>query len=90
MCSGCDGTGTLASEAWERWYAESTRLVALVSDADREPVLRTLVNQLLQRHEQERPTEARERRCDDCGGAGTVPTEEGHELLAFLRRHRER
>ncbi|GAA4289057.1 hypothetical protein GCM10022262_34180 [Georgenia daeguensis] len=27
------------------------------------------------------------RRCSRCGGAGTVPTRAGDELLAFLRRH---
>lgn len=27
------------------------------------------------------------RPCDSCGGAGTVPTRAGDELLAYLRRH---
>ena len=41
----------------------------------------------LAENEEDQMSEPREGACEDCGGAGTVPTVEGQESLAFLHRH---
>ncbi|MPV36007.1 hypothetical protein [Georgenia subflava] len=87
MCSGCDGTGTMASEAWSTWEVERDRLAALAAGARQEPVLRALITNLVDEHAHARPAGPREQPCEDCNGTGTATTAEGLELLAFLRRH---
>jgi len=52
-----------------------------------EPVLKRLLHELQTRHEQDMPKGPTRVVCHRCGGAGTVTTEEGRQLLAFLSRH---
>lgn len=87
LCSGCDGTGVLVSEAWEEWDRRRTRLHLRRAGAEGALVLADLLDAALTKHEQCRPAGPRQTACEDCAGAGTVPTAEGVELLAFLRRH---
>lgn len=87
LCSDCDSTGTLTSEAREERDRLYARLQLRRAGADGTAVLAGLLDESLTQHEQRRPTEPRETICGDCGGAGTVPTAEGEELVAFLHRH---
>jgi hypothetical protein len=88
-CSSCDGVGDLPSEVWERWDHERVALAEMREGAVQEPVLQRLVEERLTAHADARPHEPRSRPCPDCAGRGSVPTPEGLELLAFLRRHLE-
>lgn len=87
LCSGCDGTGVLLSEAWEQWDQRRTRLQLRRCAAEGTAVMADLLDESLAAHDRDKPSEPREVACEDCAGAGTVPTSEGAELLAFLRRH---
>lgn len=87
-CSGCDGTGYLRSEEWEEWERRNVRLRLRRSEAEPDSGLPALLDQSLTRHHQYQPAEPRDdASCEDCGGVGTVPTADGEELMAFLRRH---
>lgn len=90
LCSGCDGTGVLGSETWAEWDRHHARLQLRRAGADGTAVLADLLDESLAEHERQQPAEPRETACEDCAGAGTVPTAEGAELLAFLRRHRHK
>lgn len=87
LCSGCDGTGIFLSHAWEEWDQRRTRLRLRRRAADGTAVMADLLDESLAAHIRDKPTEPREVPCEDCAGVGTVPTAEGAELLAFLRRH---
>ncbi|WP_370634518.1 hypothetical protein [Actinotalea sp. Marseille-Q4924] len=81
--------GDLPSEVWERWDRERVPLAKMWEGALQEPVLQRLIEERLTAHAGARPDEPRSRPCPDCAGRGSVPTPEGLELLAFLRRHLE-
>lgn len=87
VCSGCDGTGIVANEAWEEWDRHHEQLSQRRARAVGAAVLVQLLDTLLTEHDDRQPTHPRQDTCEDCHGSGTVPTVEGEELLAFLRRH---
>ena len=87
LCSGCDGTGVVTNEAWEEWERQHAHLCQRRARADGAVVLLELLDDLLTIHDRRRPGHPRHSPCEDCHGCGTVPTSEGDELLAFLRRH---
>jgi len=87
VCSDCDGTGIVVNEAWEEWHRQHEQLSRRRARADGAAVLVELLDTLIDQHENCPPTHPRQVPCEDCQGSGTVPTSEGEELLAFLRRH---
>lgn len=86
ICSDCEGGGRIADDAWVEWHHVRAQLVRDLRQAGGR-IEAELHQEALLRHEAARPTTSRSTHCDECGGAGTVPTAEGEELLAFLRRH---
>lgn len=86
ICSGCDGDGILLDEAWQHWHAVRRDLTAALAEA-RGPIEAQLRREHLHAHDTTPPPGPAEYPCADCSNAGTVPTADGRELLAFLGRH---
>jgi len=70
-CSECGGSGVVQSAEWQEWWERWERNAHLAP---------------LDRREEE-PDGPEEIVCGVCNGRQRVPTEEGEQLLAFVRRH---
>ncbi len=85
-CPTCRAEGSVDSHEWVTWQRERRDLFTQMSAAT-ESVLKQLLHELQARHEQNMPRGPTRVVCGHCGGPGTITTEEGRQLLAFLQRH---
>lgn len=90
MCSDCDGTGVMPDPDWEAWEEHDRRLVADLRSCHEQPVLTQILETRRRAHWALRPTGGRETACGGCDGVGTVPNEDGAQLLTFVLRHLNR
>lgn len=90
-CRTCDATGRVYSHEWRDWNErydaakkDASERGALGQDSSNrwtDPTLRAL------EEEMERLPTSEEDLCGECEGAKAIPTAQGLELLAFVRRH---
>lgn len=90
MCSVCDGTGSFPDPAWETWDHEDRALAAELLACEDQPVLARVIQARRDAHWEARPASPRDMACPECEGVGTVPNEDGVQLLTFVLRHLRR
>jgi len=85
-CEACHGEGLLYSPVWRRWH-EREGEARLAWRADHGGDADWYASPAYVALRLERPAGPQEDPCGECEGIGSIPTELGHQLLGFLRRH---
>ncbi len=88
-CSECEGRGIAMSASWRAWLVSRDELHTEL-DRAAGPIEAAIMAARIDEHAYLAPPEPREWLCLNCDGVGSLPTEFGHALLAFLQRHDRR
>ncbi len=85
-CTNCNGEKLVSSSRWQRFWSEVPATANTNVNGEWEayleqnPAAREEYDRLCREEPEEFP-------CPECEGRGSIPTEDGRRLLAFVRKH---